>query len=373
MQPQKCKLKMSIRNFLRTTHEHGHTRQNLYQYSFLRHSLSVIFAALLVFTISVSAQTPLKQGHPDRYTVKKGDTLWDLANLFLDDPWRWPLIWKYNPQIENPHLIYPGDLLVVTGDGMLKAVRNGRPGGSTRLVPRIRRDPREKAIPTIPPNVIQPFLNSSLIVDDRILDSAGHVVIGTKDELILGKHQQFYARKLRNQSAYEYRIFRIGDRLVHPNTSEFLGIEAIHVGDAVMLNRAKVAKLQVIDSVREIVPGDRLIPADDKPPLPYYYPHAPQNRIKAWIIRAPSGVREVGRYDVVILSAGKREGLQPGHVLKAMHHRGSRTDPVDGSYYELPDETSGLMMVFKTFRKVSYALIMEASREIQMGDLAVSP
>ena len=297
--------------------------------------------------------------------VKKGDTLWDLANRFLKDPWRWPLIWKHNEDVANPHLIFPGDLLIVTGLDDLKIVR---------VKPKVRRSPLDRGIPAIPPDIIQPFLTSPLIVDEGELEKAGYVLQGVDDQIILGKYNQFYARALGDIEANEYRVFHVGESLVNPETAEFLGIEAKHLGDANMLRPEEdISKLVVSEANEDIRPGDRILPFEKFEPLPYYEPRAPDHDIEGWVLLAPKGVKEVGRYDVVILSGGSREGMEEGHVLRAMYHRTGRKDPVTGEYYTPPDEASGLMMVFRVFEKVSYALVMQANRHISIGDRYVNP
>lgn len=339
--------------------------------SFFRQFVSAgAFAVILSVFLTVAgafaqSESDLEPSHPQRYVVKEGDTLWDIANRFLLDPWRWPLIWRDNEQVENPHLIYPGDLLVVTSDHRIKSVR---------LEPKVHAEPLGRAIPTIPPHVIQPFLTGALIVEPGELEEAGHILSGVEDELILGKYTKFYARGMEDTSAKEYRLFRIGKSLRHPESGDLLGIEGIHLGNARMdVEGGDVSKLQIISSTREIRPADRLMPITEEVPLPYYQPHAPAEQITGWIIHAPNGVNEVGQFDVVIITGGSDEGLEEGHVLKAMLHRGKRKDPVTGDEYEVPDEVSGLMMVFRVFDKLSYALIMESSRAIAIGDKYESP
>ncbi len=328
-----------------------------------------LLSALLLFGGSLAAaqETPaLSDNHPDRYVVQEGDTLWDIASRFLRDPWRWPLIWQHNPDIKNPHLIFPGDLLVVTGDGNLKVVR---------LEPSVRRSELDRGIPAIPPNVIQPFLTSPLIIQPGELDTAGYVLQGVDDELVLGKYSHFYARGLEKPEVENYRIFKVGESLLHPESGELLGIETRHLGDARMLRPGEddISKLVVTDSNLDIGPADRMLPQTDNAPLPYFEPRAPATDINGWILYAPRGVKDVGRYDVVVISGGKREGLEPGHVLRAMLHRTGRRDPVTGESFTPPDESSGLMMVFRVFDKLSYALIMEATRPISIGDRYVNP
>ncbi len=325
-------------------------------------------AGLLAVLANIGAlaqsESGLKPGHPDRYVAREGDTLWDISRQFLAHPWRWPLVLHKNPQVENPHLIYPGDLLVATSDHRIKTVR---------LEPKARKNPLERAITTIPHHIIQPFLTSALIIQPGDLDAAGYVLSGVEDQLLLGKYIKFYARGLSDSSADKFLAFRIGQSLHDPASGELLGIEAIHLGEARMERRGDISKLQVISANQEIRPADRLLPITEETPLPYYQPHAPSELTSGWIIHAPKGVLEVGRFDVVIISGGAREGLAEGHVLKAMLHREPRTDPVTGEVYKVPDEVSGFMMVFRVFEKLSYALIMEANRAISIGDRYESP
>ena len=366
----------------------------------------IIGAVLLLFGMApvlAADELQLKADHPGRYVVRQGDTLWSLADRFLQNPWEWPRIWSNNPQVENPHLIYPGDLLLVTSAGDLRVlpgkkavpaeqtetvqagqtetVRVGQTetvqAGQTktvRLQPKVYREKREQPIPAISPSVIQAFLTDSRIIQPGQLERSGYVVSGLDDEVILGRYSQFYARNLAEPNVSRYRLFQVGSRLQHPETQELLGVEAIHLGDARLLRADKeVAKLQMLNVTQEIRPGDRLVPAGEEPALPYYQPHAPATPVSGWILHAPKGLREVGTFDLVVLSAGAREGLEEGHVVKAVYHPGWQTDPVDGTRYRLPDEKAGLMMVFKVFEKLSYALIMEAERAISVGDRFASP
>jgi len=325
----------------------------------------VIMMASPINPVMAQSTPELRSDHPDRYVVQKGDTLWGIATRFLKDPWRWPLIWQNNPEIANPHLIYPGDLLVVTGQDNIKIVR---------LKPQIRRSPLDRGIPAISPNIIAPFLTSPLILEEGELDDAGYVLQGVDDEIILGKYDEFYGRQVGDLEADAYRIFHVGEALQHPETEELLGVEAKHLGEAIMLRGEEdISKLRVIESNEDIGPGDRLIAVNDNEPLPYFEPRGPIEDTEGWILYAPKGVKEVGRFDVVIISGGAREGLEPGHVLRAMYHRPDRKDPITGESYSPPDESSGLMMVFRVFDKLSYALIMETTRAISVGDKYINP
>lgn len=332
--------------------------------------VAVVLAASLGFSSTASvaqndSKLELREDAPKRYVVQQGDTLWALANRFLKDPWRWPLIWQSNENVANPHLIFPGDLLVITGLDNLKVVR---------LKPKVRRSSLDRGIPAIPPNVIQPFLTSPLIVEPGELNQAGYVLQGIDDQILLGKYSQFYSRALADLEANQYRVFNVGQPLIHPDSAEVLGVEAKHLGDARMLKSEEgISKMVVIDSHEDIRPGDRILPFDEFEPLSYFEPRAPDHDVEGWIIRAPQGVKEVGRFDVVIISGGSREGLEQGHVLRAMYRRSGRKDPVTGEFYTPPDESSGLMMVFRVFEKVSYALVMETNRQINIGDYYIKP
>lgn len=327
-------------------------------------------AVCLVVMVPLSSalaqsESDLKPGHPDRYVVQEGDTLWDIANKFLLDPWRWPLIWRENSAIENPHLIFPGDLLVVTSDRHIKAVR---------LEPKIHVTPLDRAIPTIPPHIIEPFLTSAIIVDPGELEQAGHIVSSVEGELVLGKYMSFYARGVSKYDTDNFKIFRVGKTLNDPESGELLGIEGIHLGDARMERRSfDVSKLIITGTNREVRPTDRLLPVYEEIPLPYYQPRPPDPLATGTILHAPTGVDEVSKFDVVIITGGIRDGLEEGHVLKAMFHRGQATDPVTGERYTVPDEESGLLMVFRVFEKLSYALILESSRAISLGDRYRAP
>lgn len=333
---------------------------------------SQLAALVLAFSMSLGtgatwaqSSPELRSDHPDKYVVQKGDTLWDIASRFLKDPWRWPLIWQNNPDIENPHLIFPGDLLVVTGLDEIKIVR---------LKPKVRRSPLDLGIPAIPPNVIEPFLTSPLIIQPGELDETGYVLQGVDDQIVLGKYSRFYARNVGDLEAERYRLIRIGETLHHPETGEMLGIEARHRGDARMLRADEdISKLVITESNADIIPGDLVLPSSDSGPLPYFEPRAPEQEVEGWILYSPKGITEVGRLDVVIISGGEREGLEPGHVLRVMAHRAGRTDIVTGDEILLPEESVGLMMVFKVFEKMSFALILRSRARVGIGWRYINP
>jgi hypothetical protein len=341
----------------------------------------------------------LKPDRPERYVVQKGDTLWDISKRFLRDPWRWASVWKINEQIKNPHLIYPGDVILLTyvdGQPQLTVERGvppapevvtgaapevvEEPAGETpdgmkvvRLKPRAYTERIEDAIPTIGPDVIAPFLTEPLVVGKSELDRAGYVAIGLDDRVALGNGSEFYARGMRNAKGEYFQVFRPGKALRHPQTGELLAYEAYYLGDAQLLERGDPTKLVVTRVKQEIVPTDRLLEAPERAALPYYFPRAPDRNVEGRILSVLNGVAEIGPNAIVAISLGRREGIEEGHVLRIMRHVGTRKDPVTRRQFKMPDEESGLLMVFRVFDKVSYALITDATRPVRLEDVLRTP
>lgn len=271
---------------------------------------TLIILLALVSLGSVADDIQLRPDHPERYTVVRGDTLWDIAARFLKSPWHWARIWKINPAIKNPHLIYPGDVIVLRyvdgqpeltllrseklGTGGVTTVSVGSGGDTLKLKPRIHSEVLEHAIPTIPPGAIMPFLTQPLAIGDRELERAGYVTIGLDNRIALGNHSEFYARGISGDAEF-FQIFRPGNPLRHPDTGELLGYEAIYLGDARRLESGDPTKLVVTAVKQEILPTDRLLVAPPRAALPYYYPRPPKRRSRAASsprsMRSPRSVR----------------------------------------------------------------------------------
>jgi len=356
----------------------------------------------------------LQPDYPTRYTVVKGDTLWDISTRFLRTPWHWPRIWKINEQIANPHLIYPSDVIVlrfVEGQPELTVVRGGQPmpvqpgevpgeipgeiplvdqdlpisevlegvagapnGIVVRLSPRVLSEPLAQPIPTLSPEIILPFLSRPLFVDDDQLEKSGYVTIGLDDRIALGDNSEFYARGLpENPDAEFYMLYRKGKKIKDPDTKQLLGYEAIYLGDAKMLKAGDPAKFVVTKVTQEILPRDNLLVAPLKAPLPYYFPHVPETELRGRIVTAFNAVSEIGPFTIVSVNLGRRDGIEEGHVLRIMRHVGTRKDPVTRKKYALPDEESGLMMIFRPYEKLSYGLIMNASQPVHILDAVETP
>ena len=230
----------------------------------------------------------------------------------------------------------------------------------------------DSAIPTIPPADIAPFLAKPLVVGKHELENAGYVTIGLRDRIILGPSSEFYARGV-NLREEEYKIFRAGEALRDPETGEILAYEAIDLGDARMLEPGDPAKMLVIAARQEILPTDRLLVSPRVQALPYYAPRAPKKKVKGWVLAAENAVAEIGPKMVIAISVGRRDGVEEGSVLRVKRHAGERRDPVTRRKYRVPDEDSGLVMVFRTFDRISYALVMSATQSIHINDAVVTP
>ena len=320
-----------------------------------------------------AATVELADNHPVDYTVVKGDTLWDIAGKFLKDPWRWPEIWRQNSYIQNPDLIYPGDRLVLRyseGEPYLEHL-SGRERAARKVVkmgPAVYVEKLDDAIPSIPPQIIMAFLSDRQVVESRNLDNLAYVTEGINHEVILGTLSDMYVRKIDGAPGSRFKIIRMRGELVDPETKKVIAYETETLGEAEMIRPGDPAKLRIIKSSKEINQGDRLVPAVSKLSLPYYHPQAFRENISVSILGAVSDQATYGPGDVISLSAGSDQGLEPGHVLQIMRDQGVQKDPVTKKKYRLPIERSGIVMIFKTYDKVSYGLIMRASQGIRVYD-----
>ncbi len=335
---------------------------------------------LAAFTVSISvsaATVELADNHPVDYTVVEGDTLWDISAKFLKDPWRWPEIWRQNDHIKNPDLIYPGDRLVLrynNGQPYLEHL-SGRERAAKKVVkmsPAVYIEKLDNAIPAIPPQVIMAFLQERQVVESRNLEKLGYVTEGINHEVVLGALSDMYARKVDGAPGTRYKIVRMRGALVNPDNKKVIAYETETLGEAEMIRPGDPAKLHIVKSSKEVNQGDRLIPAVTKLTLPYYHPKPFREPISMYVLGAVSEMAEYGPGDVVTLSAGSEQGLEPGHVLQTMRDRGVQRDPVTKEKYRLPIERSGIIMIFKTYGKISYGLIMRSSQGVLVNDRVIS-
>jgi hypothetical protein len=318
----------------------------------------------------------LNPRHPDRYTVQRGDTLWDIASLFLQDAWYWPEIWQINPQVANPHLIYPGDILSLAYlDG--RPVINLERGTASRLSPRVRVEPLEEAIPTLPFDAVRAFLSRPGVIEKEQIDNLPYILSGFDGALISGAGSNVYVRGTQGGQGEVYNIVHVGDPLVDPDDDNVLGYEGIFVGQGRIARTGDPSTLLLTETAREALNGDRLLPEESLLPQ-NYYPRSPGSPVDGSIISVLDGVSLIGQYQVVVINRGTRHGLEPGHVLRVwqtgevVQDRFAKRGLL-GEKVQLPDEPAGTMMVFRIFDRMSYGLIMEATSEIKVLDAVRNP
>ena len=332
------------------------------------------------------ATVRVKPNYPKQYTVKPGDTLWDISAMFLQDPWYWPEIWNRNPQIENPHLIYPGDVLTlvyINGRPQIlvnagKASDAGAPAGmrTVKLSPSIRRSNLKSSISTIPGDAIRQFLTRPRVVTREELDNAPYILGSDDKHLILGEGNRIYVRGELDKERVRYTVFRTGDELIDPDSGELLGYEAIYAGEAHIDRYGDPAVGTLTRTEREVLIGDHLLPTDKSKINNLFFPKLPDQKVEGKIISLFDGLFGIAKYQIAVLNLGERDGMEVGHLL-ATYTRGDtvrdRFDPRRDDDIKLPDERSGLVMVFRSFKDVSYALVLESARIIRSKDVVRTP
>jgi hypothetical protein len=353
--------------------------------------------------------TPIafKQDAPDRYVVVRGDTLWGISERFTDSPWRWPEIWNFNrEQLRNPHWIYPGDVIVLdrasgtlsiagrdgaagaagaADSGAGAAGRGGLEGsgtvGSVKLSPRVRAESTAKdAIPSIPANIIEPFLSRPLLVEPDGLDNAPTIIATEDNRVIIEAGNRAYVRGIGDSKEENWFIYRRGKALVDPDTNITLGYEAIYLGTARVSRAGDPATVQLTTVTQEVGKGDKLLPAG-VPDVPKYAPHAPSIFMQGRIIGVYGGLGKLGEggaQSIVTLNRGRADGVEVGHVF-ALYRPGpviadaSRVTNSGPATFKLPDERYGLAFVFRIFDRVSYALVMRVTRPVNALDVIQTP
>ena len=325
---------------------------------------------------------------PRSHTVVRGDTLWDISARFLDEPWLWPTVWGYNPQIANPHLIYPGDVVALgydaDGKPYLRLDRDGRRvrvGGEprlgaaddvTRLSPRVRSESLDDAVPMISGDTIRQFLVYPRVLDLDTIEKAPYVVGNLDERLIGASGNRIYARGDIRREQTRYGIYRRGDPLTDPATGELLGHEITHVAEARLLNVGDPSTLLITGNERETISGDILLPASGRSGQHQYVTRLPAIEGEGRIVSLVDAISQSGRNQVVVLNVGERAGIAIGDVLAIESRGGSLLDERGRGGHErvtLPNIRTGAVMVFETFEKVSYALVMESTRPVRLDDI----
>lgn len=334
----------------------------------------LILALFAVFCINSYADVlQLREGHPERYVVVKGDTLWDISAKFLQSPWLWPEIWANNDYIRNPHLIYPGDVLVLV-------YRDGKPrleferDNVVKLRPQMRDTDLNDAIPAIPLDLLNPFLNGNVVLNtEHDVLSSPYVVAGGEGRIISGAGDQLFARGDFGDNN-RFGVYRKGRTFVDPNSAEVLGYEMRYIGAAKRTAlKDKIATLSLTQSNQEVRIGDHIIPIMEEEIHPNFYPKTPPADTQGLIIAVDEGITQIGLHSLVILNVGDRNGIEKGDVLAAERMGEVVKDPYTHEPVQLPPVRGGLVMVVKVFDKLSYGLVMESTQPLVVGDAVINP
>lgn len=387
----------------------------------MRHSIISTLAGLTLIAGLVaplqaedSPGPELVDNPPERHIVVKGDTLWGISKRFLKDPWRWPDIWGMNKeQVRNPHLIYPGNVIILDlsgatprlrleGDGpggLAEAANGSTVGGVVKLKPKVRSQQlTAAAIPSIPASVIEPFLARPLIISTDQFDNAPRIV-ATPESRVLASHGDLvYVKGMPPNPSSIWQAYRRSKVLLDPLSGEELGYEVLYLGDTQLQAFADVSTMRILRITQEVGVGDRLVEAPPSEVLAYA-PRSPASTTQGMVISAPeTTISEIGQYRVVVVNLGARNGMEPGHVL-ALHRAGQFVTPrrlpsstsndenrrslrsLHSEYNDkrevetvlTPEERYGTGFVFRVFEKVSYVLIMNTTRPVNLGDIVRAP
>ena len=332
-----------------------------------------------------SAKPVINRSAPMSYTVKRGDTLWDIASMYLRDPWLWPEIWQVNPQVENPHLIYPGDILSLAygadGSPQIHLTR----GDGARLNPLLRSDPLNDAIATIPYSAISAFLERPSVVSKEQLKTAPRVLSLRNEHMVGGSDNEIYARGLQNtQPSNRFSVVHVGDPIRDPDDGDILGYAGTFASTAIVQKPGDPGRALLTESARETIEGDLLLGIENEVPL-NFVPRAPDVAVNGQIVSVADGASIVGQYAIVAINRGSRHGLAPGHVLAideagdTVRDRAGRTFAgmkVGGAFapkVKLPNERNGTMLVFRVYDRLSYGLIVSAQNPVRIADVVRTP
>jgi hypothetical protein len=332
---------------------------------------ALILALAATFCSAAEQPLQLADNAPERHIVVPGDTLWGIAGKFLKEPWRWPEVWRMNrEEIKNPHRIFPGDVIVLDRDA------DGNPRLSrqaAKLQPQIYSEQLTQAIPSISPNVINPFLSAPLIVEAEGLDNAARIVATQQDRVFLANGDLAYVSNA-DPAQEKWQIYRKGRAMPDPDTKEILGYEAYYLGTARQTEPGDPATFEIITMKEEIGRGDRLLPAVP-PQLFNYVPHRPEDGINGRIISVYGGVNEAGKFSIVSLNQGTRDGIEIGHILALQRNRTivQRDENGKKESVKVPEERYGLVFVFRTFERISYALVMQSNGSAVVNDHVRTP
>lgn len=345
-------------------------------------ALLVLFSSLVLFAQpAAAAETPLELAPdaPHRHVVVRGDTLWDLSSMFLKDPFRWPELWGFNKdQVKDPHWIYPGQVLVLdTIDGQPRlSIEGGGIDGipTVKLDPQVRITDQTQEISAIPQQIIEPFLSQPLVADINALEQSPRIVATENNRVLSAAGDIAYVVGVKSGAPRLWQIYRPGKALRDPSNNDLLGYEVVFLGSARLIKEGDPATILIVNARQELAKDDKLMPAP-KPDIVNYPLHKPASAVNARVVSIYGDNATGGNYSIVAITGGKKNGMEVGHVL-ALSRTGQRiADRHRGGNQEvtLPNERYGLLYVFRTFEKVSYALVMQASRPVSVGDTVETP
>lgn len=378
---------------------------------------------LVIWPAWVAAEVALQPNVPEVYRVRPGDTLWGIAGRFLRDPWRWPEVWQGNPEVSNPNRIFPGEKLVLETSGAgAPRIRTSKSGMRVvKLSPRVRVSKLDANIPTIPIGAVAPFLSRPWVTESRELDEAPYVVGFPREHLLAGTGDRIFVRRILSASDAGFEVLRPGAALRDSATNELLGYEATYVAEAELERTGDPATLLVTSSTMQVQMGDRVRPARDETAIRSFLPRPAPPGLEGHIISVLDGVSQIGQYDVIVLDRGSRDGVEIGQVFAA--YRGGTEvrdqvindrnawhwrdeSPMDSSFwlgewqitgwerdrpdpnaplplhrkaerlsesYIVPDSRTGILMVFRVFPRVSFALVMRANQAMHVGETVATP
>lgn len=325
---------------------------------------------------SIQAQTlTLAAGSPDTYVVKQGDTLWDIASVFLQEPWRWPAIWQGNPEVEDSDLIFPGDVLqlITTADGpRIVMQRAGRQ--VVRLSPTVREAPLLNPIPTIPRQALQGFLVENRIVDAAAFKSAPYILSSATGNVIMGAGHEVFARGDWPGSDTGFDVFRPG-AAYRDESGALIGQEAIKLGEITVISDEGdgLRRALIVQSNEELKAGDRLLQREAARVDVNYFPRSPDRALEGSIIGLLSNESRAAQFESVVIDLGVKDGLNEGDLLSILRMGSVMEDVVTRTSVTLPSTEIGLLLVYKTFENVSYGVILSLTEPSAAGDVVTTP
>jgi len=360
----------------------GGGRRFLSKFAGLRFLWGFFFVFISVVSVAQppSSNSPaLNNDVPLNYVVQQGDTLWGISGVYLQEAWRWPELWDANPQLDNPHRIYPGDVLALRWEG-------GRPRlglssrGGLKLSPNVRSQSLDTAIPPIPRDQIDPFLRNNRILESGAFSDLPYVIAGDAQRIISGLGDRIYVRGPVASGDQVFGIIREGSPVIDPTTQEVLGITALDIGSASLTSGGiegssdAVKEFEITRMTEEIRIGDRLIPLQAGIMDAFFQPKSPGVEIEnGFMVAVNSGVTQIGPMSIVTINRGDREAVMVGDVF-AIYQTGEIVqDPVKQEMVALPDVRAGVLMVFAVYEKASFGLVLTATRPLAVGDKIRNP